>query len=381
MFVINSLVGGGAERVMARILCNAADHAGAHPLHLVLLDIEPPAYEVPGFVTVHQLDTGGSTLKGILGLYRLLSKLRPRACLSFLTRSNMIAVIVCRLLSIRCVISERVHSTSHHGNSIPGRAAKILTRLLYPRADAVIAVSDGIADDLSDNYGVDRDKIITIPNPIDEVSTRQMAAAPTELSVTRPLIVAMGRLVPNKNFSMLIEAFAKSQIKGTLIIMGEGPKRAALTAQIDALSGKGRVQLPGFLANPFAIVASADCYVLPSNGEGFPNGLIEAMILGRPVIATNCHSGPSEILADRPYFEINAVHEAPYGVLVPTNDPGAMAEALQKVLAPGEFGDRSTRALKGAQRYQLGPTVARYFQVLDPERHIEAASPALRQVN
>jgi N-acetylgalactosamine-N,N'-diacetylbacillosaminyl-diphospho-undecaprenol 4-alpha-N-acetylgalactosaminyltransferase len=363
VFIINSLAGGGAERIMARLVTHSPRKN--NELHLVLLDEEPQAYTVPDWVILHRLNTGGSLLAGYFALRRLVGQIKPDNVLSFLTRSNVLAITTRKAGRTRCVISERVHTTSHHTHDLNGVMARALTRLFYPRADALIAVSDGIARDLSDNYAVGASKIVVIPNPIDVAEVRARAAEPGEdIPVPGPLVVAMGRLVPNKNFGMLIDAFGRLNGPGTLLILGEGPLRDELQAQIDAADLADRVHLRGFQANPFATIAAADCFVLPSNGEGFPNGLIEAMILGTPVISTNCHSGPAEILDDRSYFEIAEPTECKYGLLVPTNDPEAMAQALGKALAPGQRQPRSERAIAGASRYGLEATIATYWDVV-----------------
>jgi N-acetylgalactosamine-N,N'-diacetylbacillosaminyl-diphospho-undecaprenol 4-alpha-N-acetylgalactosaminyltransferase len=292
-------------------------------------------------------------------------QLRPEFVLSFLTRSNILAVATRVQTTKRCIISERVHTTSHHANDLNGKLAGLLTKIFYPRADAVIAVSDGIARDLSINYGVESSKIAVIPNPIDVADVRARADGGSKSDLPKgQVVVAMGRLVPNKNFSMLIEAFSGLDGDESLLILGEGPMREDLEAQTQASGLSRRVKLMGFQSNPFAIIAAADCYVLPSNGEGFPNGLIEAMILGTPVISTNCHSGPAEILDDRPYFEISEPTECKFGLLVPTNDAASMTSALRTVLAPGEYESRSRRAVAGASRYGLEPTIAAYWEVM-----------------
>ena len=334
-------------------------------LHLVLLDRDPEAYSVPDWVILHRLDTGGSLLQGYFALRRLMGQLQPDYVLSFLTRANILAIATRNAGKTRCVVSERVHTTSHHTHDLAGFVARALTRLFYPRADAVIAVSDGIARDLIDNYCVPADRIVVIPNPIDVAEVRAKAAELGDaISSPRPLVVAMGRLVPNKNFGMLIDAFARLDGPGTLLILGEGPLREELQTQVDRAGLGDRVQLQGFQANPFATIAAADCYVLPSNGEGFPNGLIEAMIIGTPVVSTNCHSGPAEILDDRPYFTITEPTECKYGLLVPTNDVEAMARALATALEPGQRQQRSERAIAGAARYGLEATIAAYWDVL-----------------
>lgn len=362
LFIINSLAGGGAERIMARIITYSPREN--NELHLVLLDEDPQAYSIPDWIKVHRLDTKGSLLTGYFALRRALQDIKPDFVLSFLTRSNLLAIALCRSKKIRCVISERVNTSSHHPHNLNGNLARLMTRLFYPLADTVIAVSDGIAQDLRDNYAVSPHKIVVIPNPIDAGEVRACGSETTMPDVARPLFVGMGRLVPNKNFSMLIEAFGKLGGSGTLVILGDGPMREELEAQVRTTGLEGRVLLPGFQENPFATIAAADCYVLPSNGEGFPNGLIESMILGTPVVSTNCHSGPAEILDDRPYFEVSGPTECKFGLLVPTNDPVSMAEALKAATAPGERSSRSQRAIAGASRYSLDATITVYWDAI-----------------
>ena len=364
VFVINSLTGGGAERIMARLLSHSGDRTNT-ALHLILLDEEPIAYEIPKTVQLHQLNARGSMLRAAMPLWRLMGELRPEICVSFLTRSNLLAIVTCRLKAIRCIISERVNTSSHHPKTLGGNLARLATRVFYPHADRTIAVSGGIAQDLTENYGVPAKKISVIPNPIDGDFIRARGAEPVDVEYPRPLIVGMGRLVPNKNFSLLIDAYARCGRKGTLLIMGDGPLREDLEAQVRQLGLEDQVLLPGFQANPFSAIAAADCYVLPSNGEGFPNGLVEAMILGTPVISTNCHSGPAEILDDRPYFEVTGVTHCKYGLLVPTNDPVSLADALALALADGQREALSARALEGASRYGLEATIDRYWRAID----------------
>jgi glycosyltransferase involved in cell wall biosynthesis len=365
VFMINSLVGGGAERIMARLLSHSEDHARDRDVHLVLLDEETSAYTVPSWVTVHRFDTRGSLLHGGRKLRRLFRELRPDACLSFLTRANLLNILVGGMQGVRVVISERVNTSSHHPDTLAGRISKVLTWAFYRRADHVIAVSGGIADDLRENYRVPRARIAIIANPIDGALIRSKAEEPPALAVGGPYVVGMGRFVPNKNFALLVEAFARSGVAGKLVILGDGPLRSELTAAADGLGLAGRIEMPGFLENPFAVIKAASCYVLPSNGEGFPNGLVEAMTLGVPVISTNCASGPSEILDDQEKLEVTGVHWAKYGVLVPTNDAAAMAEAIALGLEPATRAGLAQAAAAGAARYDLAGAVKRYWDVIE----------------
>lgn len=344
VFIINSLAGGGAERVMCTLLGALAEERESHDVSLVLLDREPAAYQAPAWVTVHQLDCGHSMWRSVWQLFCLLRRMRPDATLSFLTRANIANIVAGRLLRFPALISERVNTSSHLSTGRMAGLARFLVRRLYPLARRIIAVSPGVADDLVLAFGVPRERIVVIANPIDVERIRADATAGVAAPAGGPYAMAMGRLVPNKNFAMLIEAFARSGSTERLVIFGEGPERPALEALIANHGLEGRVLLAGFSANPFAALREAALFILPSNAEGFPNSLLEAMSLGVPVISTNCLSGPSEVLADLPREKVGAgVTRAEHGILVPPNDAAAMAEAIRLMSDP------SVRAAYGAK--------------------------------
>jgi N-acetylgalactosamine-N,N'-diacetylbacillosaminyl-diphospho-undecaprenol 4-alpha-N-acetylgalactosaminyltransferase len=326
--VINSLAGGGAERVMATFLRHSAPWRDRYELSLALLDDEPAAYAPPDWVPVRCLDAGGSMVRSAWRLRRLVRRLRPDLILSFLTRANVAAAFASAGGAARLAISERVDTAAHLPSGAAGWSGRSLVRIAYPRADRVIAVSHGVAEGLVRDFRVAPGRIAVLSNPVEAEAIRARAVdAGTDLAAA-PYVVAMGRLVPNKNFALLIEAFARAGLDDRLLILGEGPERAALELQVAARGLEGRVLMPGFLANPFPAIAGARCYVLPSNAEGFPNGLLEAMALGVPVIATDCRSGPAEILAGAAQGGRSGVEAAAHGLLVPCNEPDAMAAAI-----------------------------------------------------
>lgn len=362
-FVINSLAGGGAERIMARLLTHSSDRTVDYDLHLILLDEEDQAYSVPNFVTVHRLDTHRSMLAGLRGLRNLVRQHRPKMMLSFLSRSNFLAVVAARLCGVPVVISERINTSSHHPAGLKGFLPRFLTRVLYPMADKIIVVSEGLKNDLVSNYGVAPARVSVIPNPIDFELLRRQAKEGKPQAYNRYL-VAMGRFVPTKNFPLLIEAYEASGLTWDLVILGDGPERGALEALVRQRGLERRVNLPGFLENPFAIIQGAACYILSSNGEGFPNGLVEAMALGVPVIATNCQSGPSEILDDAAELDVTGPYRAKYGMIVPTNDLAAMTSALAD-LSSSDLNEFGKDALRGADRYSLERSVDQYWKVLE----------------
>ncbi|OYW33918.1 MAG: hypothetical protein B7Z51_00390 [Methyloversatilis sp. 12-65-5] len=174
----------------------------------------------------------------------------------------------------------------------------------------------------------------------------------------------MGRLVEAKNFGFLIRAYREADIEHDLVIAGEGPLREELAGLIEELGLTGRVHLPGFQSNPYALMRAADFYILSSNAEGFPNGLVEAMAVGLPVIATDCPSGPSEIL--EAHSRPGTVVDAPHGLLVPTDDVPAMRDALRRLASAEARAPLAARARARADQFAVGPTVERYWNELLP---------------
>ncbi|WP_162917516.1 glycosyltransferase [Dongia deserti] len=347
LFIINSLAGGGAERVMCTLLRASQGELRDHHFSLLLLDRETPAYDVPHWIEVEQLDCQHSLIRSVWSVYRAMRRLKPDLTVSFLTRANVANVIAAGLLGIRAIVSERVNTTSHLGRGIGAAIARFLVRATYPKARSVIAVSQGVADELHSAYSVPSERISVIANPIDLDEIRAQAEGGDPVAVQGPYAVTMGRLTQNKNFGMLIEAFARSGIPGKLVILGEGPERSPLSEKIEALGLSGRIVMPGFSANPFPTLRRAAFYVSPSNAEGFPNSLLEAMSVGLAVISTNCPSGPSEILADLPRERVTpGVMFAEHGILVSVDDPDAMADALRAMSDAGRrrmYGERAQR--------------------------------------
>jgi len=380
LFVINSLAGGGAERVLTTILGASAPWRDRYDVHLALLDHEPRAYPVPDWIEVTQLDSRHRLGASIAQLRRLVGRLNPDIALAFLTRANVATAIAMAGRGRPWLISERVNTSAHLGSGAGAIAARAMVRFAYPRARHVIAVSDGVADDLVENFGVARERVSAIANPVDHEAIGTQAAAPSPLAIDGDYVVAAGRLVPNKNFALLVDAFAASGLPHRLVVMGEGPERASLEAQIAAKGLSDRVLLPGFVANPFAVLARARLFAMPSNAEGFPNGLVEAMACGLPVVATNCASGPSEILAGLPRESVVDACQVPAGVLVPTNDVAAFASALREIASEPRRTAAAHAARQRSLDYGVAQATERYWRRIDaalkpPRTSGSSASP------
>lgn len=227
------------------------------------------------------------------------------------------------------VVVEHNDFTRNQGvNQMPWLRSLLLraeTRLLYRRAHAVVGCSQGVAQQVGALFGIARDKLHAIANPLDR---RFLQATEMDKSIVtwferlpRPVFVSVGRMVPQKAFDDLIRAFA-IQDAGSLIILGEGLQRSMLEGLANELGVANRVLMPGFMQTPQQVLQAADVYVSSSLWEGYPLTLIEAYASGLPVIARACNFGPEEIVTpDRP------------GRLVRSLDVGDLADAMREVAA------------------------------------------------
>ncbi|MBO9518196.1 MAG: glycosyltransferase [Porphyrobacter sp.] len=363
VFVINSLAGGGAERVFSTILSASTRYRDEYDVSVTLLDREEQAYALPGDMGVRQLDCRHSLPRSIAGLTRATKKEKADLSLSFLTRSNVAAAFAMIARGRPFVISERVDTAAHLDTGRFAWASRLLVRLTYPRAAAVIAVSNGVADTLVSKFGVERERISVVFNPVDLDRIAALAAESPSIEIRADDCIAMGRLVPNKNFALAIEAFARSGRKGRLVLIGTGPLHAELRALGDQVGLGERLVMPGFIENPYALLVRAGLFILSSNAEGFPNALVEAMAVGVPVIATDCRSGPSEVLAVS--LDRASVVDGEGGLLVPANDVPAMTDAIVLMEDPQlsrSFGERGRRR---AAEFSVDRAVGAYWQIIE----------------
>lgn len=229
----------------------------------------------------------------------------------------------------RIFLSEHANLSAHciGQMKISATVLKSTLRLIHPRATGVIAVSQGVKDDLCKLGGFDANLVTVIHNPT-AVGIRRPPLSLQERrhlwsSEARFRILAVGALKEQKDHETLIRAFARAStsLDAKLVILGEGPLRPKLQALIQELELDDRVDLPGFSIDPYPWYLSADVFVLSSKYEGFGNVIVEALECGVPIVSTNCPSGPAEILQD-----------GRYGTLVPVGDYVAMSQAIVETL-------------------------------------------------
>ena len=369
VFVINSLTAGGAEHALVEMLTYLEDHLRGYTVHLVLLDVEEELHAVPPWVQKHVLNANFSFFWSAVLLARLLRHLAPAVTLSFLNRSNCVNVISSKLLKYPCIISERTHPTTRFGTGLSAVITKAIMRLAYPRADQVIAVSEGVRDDLMENFGVHGAKIRVIYNPIDMDRICERALEAPSTNVPQSYIVSAGRLVPSKNFRLLIESYRSSGIDESLVILGEGEERRELERLVSRLGLDERVILPGHMQNPYPIIGAARLFVSSSNLEGFPNALIEAMALGCPVVATDCDTGPMEILAGNKRARCTEVMLAEHGILVPVNSADLLAEAIRIGCRESIRTMYSQRSKERARDFGIRSSIDQYWSVIASYAH------------
>ncbi len=283
----------------------------------------------------------------------LVAKDRPgRAALRARRRSGVDTRIVIRLgTNLSASLAER---------SAPSRWLRTtLMRRAYRDAERIIAVSEGVAVDTRRVTGLPDSHIEVIHNPVITSALHAQAALTPEHpwfnDGRRPLLVAAGRLTPQKDFPTLLRAFqrvAQSLPDARLIILGEGRLRAELLSLAAELGIDERLALPGFIANPYPYLARADLFVLSSRWEGSPNVLTEATALGTPVVSTDCPSGPSELLQG-----------GRFGPLVAVGDADALAEAILATIQRPLPRDVLRQA---AAEYRADFSARRYLAALFP---------------
>lgn len=310
------------------------------------------------------VDLGASRLrKAVLPLARHLRSKRPCAVLAAMWPLTSIAVWARHLARVptRIVVSDHTDYTATPVGSSRAAMWKLQTamRWSYPRADGIVAVSEGVAVAVARFSGLPRSRIAIIHNPVRPPSPADKrepcTAAVGWAAHEGPRLIAVGSLKPAKDFALLLAAFARLRkaANARLLILGEGPLRAELQALISRLALDGAVDMPGFVANPYPYLARADVFVLSSAWEGFGLVIVEALACGTPVVATDCRSGPREILE-------NGRH----GRLVPVGDAAALARAMCESLA----GSHERAALmRRAGDFSLDAASRQYLDLLAGE--------------
>jgi glycosyltransferase involved in cell wall biosynthesis len=370
---IPNLGGGGAEIHLVRVL-NALDRTAFAAT--LAVSTGPGKYEqfLQDDIELVRLRSGPpatlTKVRSVWNLRRLIAERKPDLVWSVMDMGNVLALEAVRGLPDAPPVVVSVQNTPSValGGSRHPVLRLVLARLkrLYPRAAQVVALSRGVADDVSALCELPRPPVVIHNAGVDE-NVVQGATRPVGESVPRPLVLACGRLTEQKGYPFLLEAFrqvAREHPAAHLWILGEGELREPLEEQARMLGIHERVRFLGFRENPFAFMAACDVFVLSSLWEGFGNVVAEAMACGAPVVSTDCPFGPGEIVQD-----------GVSGLLVPPGDASALADALGRVLADDGLRARlAAGALERAQLFTARRSAAAYECLFGDLLSLPAAS-------
>ena len=361
LVLVSSLGGGGAERVAVN-LANAWSRAG-HQVAVcpTFLDTAASTYPLDPALALARLPYNSSgrrpwqQLRRLLALRALIRAEQPDCIVSFLTNVNVAALLAARGLGVAVVVSERTHPPL-----VPlGTWLQRLRAFTYPGAAAVVVQTQRTADWMG--RALPRCRTHVIPNPL----VLPLPSQPPEL---RPedhvhagarVILGIGRLGAEKGFEDLISAFAEIRERHEdchLVLLGEGPERAALLQQIDDAGLAACIHLPGWAGNLADWLERAEVFVLSSRFEGFPNALLEAMAHGLAVVSYDCETGPAELIC----------HDDNGALVPPARGPAGLAAAIHRLLEDTSLRQRlGSNAMGVRDRYAMPRILAEWQRLLE----------------
>jgi glycosyltransferase involved in cell wall biosynthesis len=373
LFTLGSLDGGGAERRLVELLAQL-DRARFAPAVYLMERRGALLADIPGDVPLAAWSTPGRRLPWTwraLGYFQpstarawhLVTHLHAQPAdivVGWMLQSASEAVSAAResnipLIACSVVAPELDLPTAFGEASV---AAREQARRTFAAAARVVVNSLDLRSALAKFYELPVDHVTAIPNLRDfALLDRRAIAYEPEWPVAGPRVLAMGRLQPQKGFRELIRAFAQLNNSAcSLKIIGAGPQRDELVREIATLNLQDRVRLPGAVDNPLPYLRTADLFVLASTHEGLPNVLLEALALGTPVVATDCPTGPRELLEG-----------GRWGRLTPVGDVPALADAMAHTLAEPEVARATAReaAVAVRSRHDVATGVTQWETLLE----------------
>ena len=332
-FFIGDLRGGGAERALVEIINRI--NLPSIEVKLIVIEFEGKYISrLNDNIEVIQL-LDKKPISGKIHIVRRIVKIlkaeKPSLIISFTSPVNrflLFAKILSGIINVKCCIVEQNNLTANLNTSYKGLARKFMiyfTKSLYAKTDYAIGVSQGVTDDLIAHYGIEPDTAHTIYNPVDIEHVKQRADENIESKqdTSSPLLIAIGRLIPQKGYHDMIEAIrmVNQEIPCYLYILGEGHLKKELQQQISDSNLIDKVKLLGFKENPWKYIKQADLFISTSYWEGFSLAHIEAIACKTPLLLTDCNFGPRELMK---------ICSA--GVLVPVGDVRAISSQILTIL-------------------------------------------------
>ena len=374
---INSLRTGGAERVVSHLLAHMKDD---FEIHLALYN-RSIDYEIPPEVKIFDMKQAMREniflifLKLPLlsyKLYRYCKKNKIETSVAFLNRPCYINALLRSIWRFKgCIVMcERTHQTTilKHNKFLYRFISRNMVKFAYSKADVLIANSYEMKADIIDNFHV-KVPVQVIHNPIDLHHIRRQMHKKTNVTFEEGHFhfISVGGFRKEKNYDALINSFYMlKHLPVKLLIVGGGVLEKSIRAKVHDLGLSDRVIFAGFDNNPFKYLRKADCFVLTSYVEGFPNVLLEALACGVPIISTDCKSGPREILApgtDLSHKALSSYETAEFGMLTPVHDVSNLAAAMTRMYEDGELrAQYRKRAKERAESFDISK-IKRYFHV------------------
>jgi N-acetylgalactosamine-N,N'-diacetylbacillosaminyl-diphospho-undecaprenol 4-alpha-N-acetylgalactosaminyltransferase len=374
---IHTLESGGAERVVSLLLQYLQFD---FDIHLALFT-NIITYQIPGSVKIIDLKQPLYQNKFFkffkipwlsYKIFTYCKKQKINTSISFLYRAcfaNALLKVIWQYKG-RVIMCERIHQSAYNQSKpyFYKLFIKLLVRLAYNKADLVLANSQVIKEDLKQNYNIKR-PIQVIYNPVDikYVEAKSKDEVPYEFDKNIFYFIHVGGFRPQKNISLLVQAF--SLLKGLpckLILIGGGILEEILKQEVINLNIRNDVFFGGWDTNPFKYISRSNCLVLSSNAEGFPNVILETLACGKAVISTDCSSGPRELLApatDLHCKAINSYEIGEYGILTPVNDVKTLSAAMKKMYEDTALRKQFEEKAKGrAQQFDVDE-IKQYFHV------------------
>jgi glycosyltransferase involved in cell wall biosynthesis len=340
LFYVPSLAGGGAERLLA-LLASALTQRG----HDIVFLVDTQSAENAGFLDpgVRQVQLGPNHFANVMALARLLRELKPDVSLSALCGQNLKHMLAAMLAGRLSRAVQSYHGFFEGEPRLLSRLSYLLTPVSSRLMARTVCVSETLRAELLRRFHASVPRTVRIYNGVPGARGTDIATGPREN--VHPIILACGRFSPDKNYPFRVRAFARVTNPDTrLVILGEGPERQAIEAEIARLNLRDRVSLPGY-CDPAPWYERASCFAMTSTRETFGLVVVEALAAGLPVVTT-ASGGPEEILEN-----------GRYGCIVKEADETAFAAAIDAALA--DPGDRAARIAR-AQEFSMDGCVDAY---------------------
>ncbi len=360
-FYLPAFDAGGIERVVLNVL-DRIDRRRFRPV-LILGEMKGLLLpQVPRDVRVRSLE-GARARFAAPALAAQMKEAGASVIYSGTNAANLAAILASKLPGSRFAVVASEHTPPDiYLSEAKWRPFRVLAmRALYGSAATVAVPLAEIGEELRATLRRPDLSITVLPNPVFGDSLHSMKDLAPEIPLPRgggPLLVSSGRLVPAKGFDVLIRAFALLKAfpaESHLVILGEGPLRGELESLAAGLGVGDRVSLPGSVNNPFAVYSRAAALILSSRREGFGNVLVEAMACGTPVVSVDCPFGPRRLLKD-----------GRAGIIVPPEDPRALADAVRRLLEDPRLAEELSRTGREvASDYHVDRTVSRFEDLFE----------------